>query len=209
MAFSKEIIDGFNRMLKGYGFIQKGTSEVFIYDCGWYCISVKLIKSGSVYVINTGIHYLWDNTVYVHSIHGEGTQYDNEPQLSSIEDECVRINTRKEYLLKIYQNPQDMIPYFKKFDDYPHQPHGYFIARIFENKTETEYFKKILEGIIDAYNKPPYLGDKDKRGKYYPIFEQDILNIFKMDNEEFKNEIIKRINGNRKKYKLKILEKYF
>jgi hypothetical protein len=209
MADIKGIVNGFKETLPGYNFQQKGTSNIFFYDCGWHLIFVEILKSGSIFSVITGINYCW-SMGFNHSIRDEGIDYEDiQALISSIKNECIRINTRKEHLLKTYNDPINMLPYFKKFNDYFHQPHGYFIARIFKNKNETKYFEDELNELIESHNKPPYLGKYDKRAKNYPEFEKDILNVFKMNDNEFEMEIIKRINERRKKLKLKVLEKYF
>jgi hypothetical protein len=219
MVDMKQIIGDFKELLKDYGFKQKGASRVFFYDCNWYFISAYLdtIKNG--FFIRTGIKFWCDqdkaiNTLIYDDVDAKMITVNENV---SFADECVWINGRKEYLLEKYKTPMDMLHYFKKMNDYFNQPHGYFISRLLDLRHETIFFKDLIIDMIEMYNKPPYWGIYgagvhkgkafDERPRDFVHFVEDIETIFEMTDDEFKMEILKRINMNRKKQKLNILEK--
>jgi hypothetical protein len=209
----KAIIKEFGALLKPYGFEQKGSSRIFFYDCGWHLFFVHIDKSSNGLSLLTGINYCWDHDTFFHcSLRDEAKFYkfNDEPLETFLPNECLRIKTRREDFINTYKDPKNMIQYFKKNNDYSCQPHGYFISRIFENINETKYFEEAMKNLIEMYNKPPYLGPRwDLRPKNLQDFEADMEIIFKMQDNDFKIEIIKRINEKRKKLKLNILENYF
>jgi hypothetical protein len=214
----KIIVNELKEALKPYDFIQKGTSCVFFYDCGWYIIKaeiIQMISSGTSVI--TGIDFCWNNYNNYLGYPLRGDAHDGKYTLNDFsqitkENVCKWINTEKEYFLKTYKNPLDMLPYFKKYNDIHHQPHGYIISRIFKNKKEAKYFEDEAVHLLKEYNvnHSIYILPSDHIGeKRYRELENHINTIIKMNDREFVDEIIKEINERRKKFKLKILEKYF
>ena len=215
----KIIVNELKEALKPYNFIQKGTSRIFYYDCGWYLILAEVIqmktRSGIKTTVITGLNFMWDNS-FSFSIredaYSDVSNYslDDFSQLIK-EDICKWIDSKKEYFLKTYENPLNMLPYLKKHHDIHHQPHGYIISRIFNDKTETKYFENDVVHLLKEYNDNHsiYFLPSDYRGeKEFRELEAFVNAIIKMNDNEFATEINDRINMKRKKLKLKLSEKY-
>jgi hypothetical protein len=208
--------------LNPYNFIQKGTSRIFFYDCGWYLIVAEIIqmktKAGIKTDIVTGINFCWDNT-FAFSV-GMPKSHDDTARYYSIidfsqkikEDICEWINSRKDIYLNIYKNPIDMVKFIKVYNDIHHQPHGYIISRIFKDKIETQFFEKEAVDLLKEYNTNHsiyFLPSHKNSEKTFRELEAFINKIIRINDNEFIDEINKRINEKRKKLKLKILGKYF
>ena len=216
----KVVVKELKDALKPYGFIQKGTSRIFYYDCGWYLISAEVIqmktRSGIKTTIITGLNFMWDNSFYFPIkedalIEIRNYAFDDFSEQIK-EDMCKWVNSKKDFFLKMYENPLNMLTYLKKYRDIHHQPHGYIISRIFKDKKEVEWFEKDLVRTLNEYNTnySIYFLPSDHYGqKWFSELNAFSNAIMKMNDNELTANINERINEIRNKLKLKISEKYW
>ena len=197
--------------LEKYDFKQKGTSRLFYYDCKWYVIIAELLTGKDIAVIN-GIKFLWqfDNLLPIREVTKDDLNYYiKETSPTIIEEACLWINSKKEYFLKIYENPTNMLVFFKNHIDFHRYPHDYILARMLNDSVETEYFENRAKNYVIEVNKNSGIYFTYGSEKPFRIMEADINYIIKLSDTEFVDEMNKRINENRKKLKLKTYEKYF
>jgi hypothetical protein len=217
MMDMKQLVSEFKALLNGYNFKQKGTSRQFFYDCDWYFIVThfETIKNG--FAIITGINYWWNTDKAATYVIRDDTKWVDFDKLKSLADESVYINSRREYLQERYKTPMDMIQYFnrrknvatgeitKEIDAYPHE---YILCRATRENNLTKSSVEQIKGLMEMYSKPPYIGSRWNLTpeKFFEI-GKDVENLSKMTDADFTMEIIRRININRKKQKISILEK--
>ncbi len=198
--------------LKQYGFKQKGSSREFFYDEKWYIIIAQLDTTPRGIIILNGIKLLWncDKSIPIREVTKNDLLYTiTECSPVEIEKACAWVNSKKELFLNLYEKPENMLTYFRNHKDAHRYPHDYILARMLHDNENMAYFEKQEKDHLQGVNAHPGIYFTYGSEKGFHIRETDVNHLMELDDEAFADEIIKRINENRKKLKLVTYSKYF